>query len=134
MLAGGGNLIQVFLYLVRLIDMGAARAVKPMIAFIGVRMSWDMLLRKAVLARLACSAVFSASTRSIRKTDFIPEWKWETKRNKSYFTYKRAEQGETLKKVEENYKILWNMWKKYGRMGEKRKVVFKMLLNVQRKF
>ena len=36
-----------------------------------------------------------------------------------------------LKKVEENYKLLWNMWKKYGRMGEKRKVVFKMLLNVQ---
>ncbi len=53
--------------------------------------------------------------------------------NKSYFTYKRAEQEETLKKVEENYKLLWNMWKKYGRMGEKRKVVFKMLLNVQRK-
>ena len=38
-----------------------------------------------------------------------------------------------LEKVEENYKLLWNMWKKYGRMGEKRKVVFKMLLNVQRK-
>ncbi len=55
------------------------------------------------------------------------------KKNKSYFTYKRAEQEETLKKVEENYKLLWNMWKKYGRMGEKRKVVFKMLLNVQRK-
>ena len=36
-----------------------------------------------------------------------------------------------MKKVEENYKLLWNMWKKYGRMGEKRKVVFKMLLNVQ---
>ncbi len=53
--------------------------------------------------------------------------------NKSYFTYKRAEQGETLKKVKENYKLLWNMWKKYGRMGEKRKVVFKMLLNVQQK-
>ena len=51
--------------------------------------------------------------------------------NKSYFTYKRAEQEETLKKVEENYKLLWNMWKKYGSMGEKRKVVFKMLLNVQ---
>ena len=33
--------------------------------------------------------------------------------------------------IEENYKLLWNMWKKYGRMGEKRKVVFKMLLNVQ---
>ena len=43
---------------------------------------------------------------------------------KSYFRYKRAEQEETLKKVEENYKLLWNMWKKYGRMGEKRKVVF----------
>ena len=71
--------------------------------------------------------------RCIRKTDFVPEWKWETKRNESYFTYKRAEQEETLKKVEENYKLLWNMWKKYGRMGEKRKVVFKMLLNVQRK-
>ncbi len=55
------------------------------------------------------------------------------KENESYFTYKRAEQEETLKKVEENYKLLWNMWKKYGRMGEKRKVGFKMLLNVQRK-
>ena len=43
----------------------------------------------------------------------------------------RGEQGETLKKIEENYKLLWNMRKKYGRMGEKRKVVFKMLLNVQ---
>ena len=53
--------------------------------------------------------------------------------NKSYFTYKRAEQEEILKKIEENYKLLWNMWKKYGRMGEKIKVVFKMLLNVQRK-
>lgn len=70
----------------------------------------------------------------IRKTDFVPEWKWKTKKNESYFTYKRAEQEETLKKVEENYKLLWNMWKKYGSMGEKRKVVFKMLLNVQRKF
>ena len=38
--------------------------------------------------------------------------------NKSYFTYKRAEQEEILKKIEENYKLLWNMWKKYGRMGE----------------
>ena len=52
--------------------------------------------------------------------------------NKSYFTYKRAEQEETLKKVEENYKLLWNMWKKYGSMREKRKVVFKMLLNVNK--
>ena len=33
-LAGGGNLVQVFLHLVRLIDVAAARAVKPMIAFI----------------------------------------------------------------------------------------------------
>ena len=49
--------------------------------------------------------------------------------NKSYFTYKRAEQEEILKKIEENYKLLWNMWKKYGRMGEKSG--FKMLLNVQ---
>lgn len=29
--------------------------------------------------------------------------------NKSYFTYKRAEQEEILKKIEENYKLLWNM-------------------------
>ena len=48
--------------------------------------------------------------------------------NKSYFTYKRAEQEEILKKIEENYKLLWNMWKKYGRMGEKRKVVSKCYL------
>ena len=33
-----------------------------------------------------------------------------------------------MKKVEENYKLLWNMWKKYGRMGEKRKVVSKCYL------
>lgn len=50
--------------------------------------------------------------------------------NKSYFTYKRAEQEEILKKIEENYKLLWNMWKKYGRMGEKRKVVSKCYLTL----
>ena len=33
-----------------------------------------------------------------------------------------------MKKIEENYKLLWNMWKKYGRMGEKRKVVSKCYL------
>ena len=32
------------------------------------------------------------------KQIFVPEWKWETKKNKSYFTYKRAEQEEILEK------------------------------------
>ena len=99
MLAGGGNLVQVFLHLVRLIDVGGSKSGK-------------------------------ADDRIHPKNRFCSEMK---KRNESYFTYKRAEEEETLKKVEENYKLLWNMWKKYGRMGEKRKVVFKMLLNVQRK-
>lgn len=31
-----------------------------MMAFMGVRMSWDMLLRNWVFARLACSAAVSA--------------------------------------------------------------------------
>lgn len=38
----------------------SAREVKPMMAFMGVRMSWDMLLRNWVFARLACSAAVSA--------------------------------------------------------------------------
>ena len=71
-------------------------------------------------------------TKQKYKTTYISLYLIQTKFT-SVCTYKRAEQEETLKKVEENYKLLWNMWKKYGRMGEKRKVVFKMLLNVQRK-
>lgn len=55
------------------------------------------------------------------KTDFVPEWKWETKRNESYFTYKRAEQEEILKKIEENYKLLWNMWKNMVGWGRREK-------------
>ena len=39
------------------------RWVMPMMAFIGVRISWDMLARKALLATLAASA-FSALRRS----------------------------------------------------------------------
>lgn len=50
--------------------------------------------------------------------------------NKSYFTHKRAEQEEILKKIEENYKLLWNMWKNMVGWGEE-KSGFKMLLNVQ---
>ena len=35
----------------------AASPVNPMMAFIGVRMSWDMLFRKIVLARFAACAM-----------------------------------------------------------------------------
>ena len=38
-----------------------ASVVKPMMAFIGVRMSWDILERKVLLARLAFSAAATAS-------------------------------------------------------------------------
>ena len=38
-----------------------ARLFRPMMAFMGVRISWLMLDRKAVLALLACSAAASAS-------------------------------------------------------------------------
>lgn len=41
--------------------------------------------------------------------------------NKSYFTYKRAEQEEILKKIEENYKLLWNMWKNMVGWGRREK-------------
>ena len=51
--------------------------------------------------------------------------------NKSYFTYKRAEQEEILKKIEENYKLLWKYVEKYGKDGGEEKSGFKMLLNVQ---
>ena len=44
----------------------AASAVKPTIAFIGVRMSCDMLFRNEVLARFACSAAVSASESASR--------------------------------------------------------------------
>ena len=40
----------------------AAMLVKPMMAFIGVRMSWDILFRKVVFARLAFWAVRTASS------------------------------------------------------------------------
>ena len=39
-----------------------ARAVKPMMAFMGVRMSWDMLDRKVLLALLARLAWAKASS------------------------------------------------------------------------
>ena len=93
-LAGGGNLVQVFLHLVRLIDVGGSQSGK----------ADDRIHPKKQI----CSGMKMG--------------------NKSYFTYKRAEQEEILKKIEENYKLLWNMWKKYGRMGEKRKVVSKCYL------
>ena len=38
----------------------SASVVKPIMAFMGVRMSWDMLERKSVLARLAAFAASSA--------------------------------------------------------------------------
>ena len=93
-LAGGGNLVQVFLHLVRLIDVGGSQSGKA---------DDRIHPKKQILFR-------------------------NENGNKSYFTYKRAEQEENLKKIEENYKLLWNMWKKYGRMGEKRKVVSKCYL------
>ena len=40
----------------------AARVVKPTMAFMGVRMSWDMFERKALLAALALLAWVSASS------------------------------------------------------------------------
>ena len=42
----------------------AAMVVKPIMAFIGVRMSWDILERKVVFARLACCACIKASCRA----------------------------------------------------------------------
>ena len=42
-----------------------ARAVKPMMAFMGVRISWDMLERNTLLALLARLAWARASSRSI---------------------------------------------------------------------
>ena len=48
----------------------AAKAVNPTIAFIGVRMSCDMLFRNSVLARLAYSAAASASESSLRDASF----------------------------------------------------------------
>ena len=39
----------------------SASVVKPMMAFMGVRMSWDILERKVLLARLAVSAAATAS-------------------------------------------------------------------------
>ena len=78
MLAGGGNLVQVFLHLVRLIDVGGSQSGKPMIAL-------------------------------HPKTDFVTGMKWE----QSYFTYKEQNRKK-FEKIEENYKLLWNMWKKYG--------------------
>ena len=41
-----------------------ARAVNPIMAFIGVRISCDILFRNTVLALLACSAAASASRRA----------------------------------------------------------------------
>ena len=46
-----------------------ASSVNPMIAFIGVRMSCDMLLRNVVLARLADCAICRASSRCPRSSD-----------------------------------------------------------------
>ena len=40
-----------------------AMVVSPRIAFMGVRMSWDMAERKSLLARFAASASFAASFR-----------------------------------------------------------------------
>ncbi len=39
-----------------------------------------------------------------------------------------------MKKVEKNYKLLWNLRRKYGRMRKKTGVMFGMLLNVQSEF
>ena len=47
----------------------SAMAAMPMMAFMGVRMSWDMAERKLLLARLACSAAASESL-SRRRTAF----------------------------------------------------------------
>ena len=38
-----------------------AMAVRPMMAFMGVRMSWDMVERKSVFALLACAASRAAT-------------------------------------------------------------------------
>lgn len=64
-LAGGGNLVQVFLHLVRLIDVGGSQSGK-------------------------------ADDRIHPKNRFCSGMKMG---NKSYFTYKRAEQEEILKKL-----------------------------------
>ena len=54
--------------------LAVAMAVMPTMAFMGVRMSWDMLERNSLLARLACTAsrrAWSSSAicwRIIRKT------------------------------------------------------------------
>ena len=42
----------------------AAREVNPMMAFMGVRISWDMLFRNVVLAELALSARSKAASSS----------------------------------------------------------------------
>ena len=45
-----------------------ASAVNPIIAFIGVRISWDILFRNAVFALFACSAAASAFLRFLSRS------------------------------------------------------------------
>ena len=57
----------------------ASRAAKPTMAFMGVRMSWLMLLRKALLARLASSAIWNAcSAVSLERASmaFVSSRRW----------------------------------------------------------
>ena len=46
-----------------------SRWVSPMIAFIGVRISWLMLARKTLLARLAASEASRAASSSTERSD-----------------------------------------------------------------
>jgi hypothetical protein len=56
----------------------------PMMAFIGVRISWLMLARKALLAWLAASAAsLAAASSAVRSATMSCSWFWNLSRARS---------------------------------------------------
>ncbi len=66
--------------------LAVAMAVMPTMAFMGVRISWDILDKNSLLARLACSASFWAASAARRASSTSRSWarvSWKYLKNTS---------------------------------------------------